>query len=336
MTFATEYWRERTPAVCEMPQAVTLRDYVAGLRAAGIDVFDGKHGSYWVASADRVVRRLPAFDLSVADQAEVDRALAATGGLIASYVMEPTSGHPANSSLYLCDDHNYSLRQRASAMRRNVRRAMRELSISLLSPGDVMAHGERAFCDTRRRNGLDDGTRAGFRGYFRQTLSRPGRACLGAWKNGQLAAFVTIARVDDWVEVVGSFSMSSMLRYRPNDALLFTTLSHYLSRPDCRLVSYGLSSVQPDCSPGLHRFKLKVGFRPKRVRRAFLLHPSLRPFANRLSLTAAYAALSTALRVQPRDRRLKALTGVFACMLGGRSRRHDGVTADGPEQFATT
>jgi hypothetical protein len=311
-----EYALGPAQPVSGLPRAATLHEYVAGLRAGGVAVFQGDHGSYWVSSAERVVRRLPTFDLRVPSPSEVDEALAATGGLVASYVTEPDDRDPGNAWLYLCGDRDYSLQCRPPAMQRNVRRAMRELAISALSPIDLMAHGGRAFCDTRRRNRLDDGTLNGFYRYFEHRIARPGWAYLGAWKNGQLAAFVTIMRVDDWAEL-GSFSMNSMLGYRPNDALLYVTLSNYLAMPNCRVVSYGLSSIQPGCGTGgLHRFKLKVGFHPKRVHRAFVLHPSVRPFANCVTLAAAHSTVNAALRIQPRNRRLKKLGGMLACMLG--------------------
>jgi hypothetical protein len=264
------------------------------------------------------VRRLPTFDTATPSDAEVDHALRATGALMASYVTEPDEHHAANAWRYLCSDHEYSLSKLAPAMRRNVRRALRELTIAPLSSMELLAHAGPAFCDTRRRNGLDDGTPGGFRRYFtyRGRVDRSGTTYLGAWKDGQLAAFATVLHIDDWAEL-RCFSMSSMLRHRPNDALLYIALSYYLSGRHCRVVSYGLSSIQADTSAaGLHRFKRKVGFDASRVHRAFVLHPSIRPFANRMTLTAAHWTVNGALRIRQRDRHLKKLGGVLACMLG--------------------
>src|SRR5262249_29660959 len=146
----------------------------------------------------------------------------------------------------------------------------RELRLMALSLGELLVHGAPAFYDTRRRSGLDDGTSLGFRSYFELHPRLRGRAYLGAWKDSQLAAFVTVLHVDDWVELPGCFSMDSMLQYRPNDLLMHAVLDYYLSQRACHTVSYGLSSIQADTSAeGLHRFKLKVGFDAIAVRRAF-------------------------------------------------------------------
>jgi hypothetical protein len=299
-----------------LPARATLLEYVDDLRATGVRVHPGSDGTYWAAFRDRVVRRLPTFHEATPDPAEVDRALRSTGALIASYLAEPDTQHAANAWLYLCEDHDYSLATRAPAMQRNVRRALRDLTIAPLTVTELLAHGGPAFCDTRRRNGLDDGTLIRFRRYFAYRINRPGRAFLGAWRDGQLAAFLTIVHVDDWAEL-GCFSMSSMLGYRPNDALMYAVLTEYLAGRRCRVVSYGLSSIQARTSAaGLHRFKRKVGFHPSRVHRAFVLHPALRPFANRLTLRLAHRAVNGVLRIRPRDRRLKKLGGMLACMLG--------------------
>jgi hypothetical protein len=314
---------ELTERSFPIPLGPTLREYVDDLSACGVPVSPGSDGTYWVASRHRVVRRLPTFCTATPDPAEVDRALSGTGALVASYLTEPDEQHAANASLYLCADQGYSLSMRASAMRRNVRRAMRELTIRPVSSTELLTHGTSAFYDTRRRAGLDDGTASGFRRYFRSVggSDRAGRTYLGAWKDTELAAFVTVLHVDDWAEF-SCFSMDSMLRHRPNDALLYVALSHYLAERNCRVVSFGVSSIQTSSNaPGLHRFKSKVGFEPRLVHRAFVLHPSVRRFANRATLNAALCAVNVALQVRPRDGVLKKVEGMLACMRSaGRTR----------------
>jgi hypothetical protein len=305
-------------AELSLPDGSTQAAYVDYLRATGVHVSPGSQGTYWASFGDRVAWRLPMFHVGTPDPSEVDHAVGATGALAATYLVEPSERHAANAWLYLCSDQGYSLDKRPPEMQRNVRRAMRELTIAPLSPAEVLAHGASAFCDTRQRNGLDDGTPEHFRREFLSHVHRPGRAYLGAWKNGQLVAFLTILQVDDWMEFeFGCFSMTASLPYRPNELLIHLALSKYLLERKCRVVNYGLSSIQAQSSAaGLHRFKRKVGFQPRPVHRAFVLHPLLRPMANRATLRAAHWIVNGALRVKPRNRRLKLLDGMLACMLG--------------------
>src|SRR5687767_2386254 len=156
------------------------------------------------------------FHVGTPEREEVDRVLRTTGAVIASYLIEPDERRVANAWLYLCRAHDYSLTTPPSSMRRNVRRAMAEFTIAPLTGPTLLSHGAVAFCDTRRRAGLSDGTASEFNRYFETSVRQPGRVFLGAWKNRRLAAFLSILQVDDWAEV-STFSMTSMLGYRPND-----------------------------------------------------------------------------------------------------------------------
>jgi hypothetical protein len=196
-------------------------------------------------------------------------------------------------------------------MRRNVRRGLRELRIEPITSDQLLAHGAQAFCDTRRRVGLSDGTPEDFRRRFTWQAKCPAYVFFGAWKDDQLAAFLSITEVEDWAEI-GCFSADALLSFRPNDALFFYALSYYLTEKEYRLVSYGLSSIQAKSNrDGLHVFKTKVGFEARPVHRAFVLHPLLRPLANRITLWG----MNTALRFRSRDRHLKKAGGALAAIL---------------------
>jgi hypothetical protein len=198
-------------------------------------------------------------------------------------------------------------------MQRNVRRGLRELRIASITTDQLITHGVQAFCDTVRRHGYSSGTPEAFRQYYSWRGRCRGHVFLGAWKDDQLAAFLSITEVDDWAEIEGCFSMDSLLQLRPNDTLLFYALTHYLTERSCELVDYGLSSLQPESNrAGLHAFKTKVGFEPRPVHRAFVVHPILRLFVNHLTLWS----VNTVLRLRPGDRRLQKAGGVLASMLG--------------------
>ncbi|MFL5587632.1 MAG: hypothetical protein ACJ8DI_08255 [Ktedonobacteraceae bacterium] len=256
--------------------------------------------------------RFPKLPLAPPPSQEVRQVLWHGRAAVASYLLEPDEHHPANTWLYLCTDQAYSLDKLASNARRDIRRGLRELTITPLTSEQLLAHGFPAFRDTRRRNGLNDGTIEEFHRWFTGLAKLPEIVYLGAWKDEQLAAFADITEVDDWAEL-GCFSMDALLRYTPNDALVHSILSRYLVDRKCRLVSYGLSSVQNESSAaGLHTFKLKHGFEAHPVHRAFVPHLLLRPLINPLTLWG----VSTMLRLKPGERHLKKAQGVLTSMLG--------------------
>lgn len=290
----------------------SMTQYAADLESIGVRVHPGTCGTIWTTYHTRTLIRRPAFHVGPATAEEVREALWHERAPVASYLLQPDTDHPANSWLYLCTDHTYALDKLSPVMRRNVRRGLRELTIAPLTAEQLLTHGAPAFCDTRRRVGLRDGTSEVFRQEFVPHATLPNRLLLGAWKDGDIAAFLEVTEVDDWAEIE-CFSMDALLQYRPNDTLLYTALHHYLVERLFRVVSFGLSSKYAECNAhGLHRFKTKAGFQTIPVHRAFVLHPLLRPFINRATLWG----MKTAAQFRPRDNRLKLAYGTLASVLG--------------------
>jgi hypothetical protein len=197
-------------------------------------------------------------------------------------------------------------------MRRNVRRGMKELTIGALDGDALLAAGGTAFCDTRARNGLSDGTVAHFVQRYAKHARCRGHVYFGAWKNEQLAAFLAVIEVADWAYIEGCFSMNAWLSLRPNDALLYRALSHYLTKRRFAGVCFGSSSAQAGSNvAGLHAFKTKVGFVPRPVHRACVLNPIVRPFVNPLT----HRFISALLRLRPKDRSLLKALGMMGLVL---------------------
>lgn len=289
-------------------KALSMAEYAAELAKNGTRILPGTLGSFWVGHELGAMVRIPTFHLLPPTAGEVRQVLWNGRAAVVSYLLEPNDSHPANACLYICMDHRYALDKLPPAMRRNVRRGSTQLRIAPIAAEQLLAYGAQAFCDTRRRVGLSDGTAEEFHRRFGLRVRCPGHVFFGAWKDDTLAAFLSITEVGDWAEIEGCFSMNSLLGLRPNDALMFYVLSYYLTDGKCRIVHYGLSSIQGESNKaGLHVFKTKVGFEAKRVHRAFIVHPFLRPFVGR----AMFGSIKFLLRLLPRHRILKKAEGML-------------------------
>jgi hypothetical protein len=299
-------------------KALSMAEYAAELARNGTHILPGSSGTFWVRNESGALMRVPTFSLMPPAPGEVLRVLWRGRVAVVSYLLHPNERYPANARLYVCTNRAYALDTLNSATRRNIRRGSKELRITPIASYQLLAHGVQAFCDTRRRVGLSDGTPEEFRRRFTLRVRCPGHVFLGAWKDDILAAFLSITEVDDWVEIEGCFSMDSLLGLRPNDALMFYVLSNYLTEGKCRVVSYGLSSIQVESSEaGLHAFKTKVGFEAKQVHRAFVVHPFLRPFVGQAML----GSIKLLLQLLPRDRLLKKANGMLECIVERASER---------------
>lgn len=295
---------------------LSISEYANEIEKTGNRIIRGAAGTFWAEYEKVTMMRIPTFYLMPPDSEEIRRIFWKGWAIVASYTLEPDEQHVPNAWLYVCTDPEYSLDKLTPETRRNVRRGLKELRIAEVAIEELLIHGVQAFCDTRQRVGLSDGTREEFKKRFISRATCAGHVFLGAWKDNKLAAFLSITEVDDWAEIEGCFSMNALLRLRPNDFLIYNALYHYLIERKCRIVSYGLSSVQAESNvAGLHVFKTKIGFIAKPVYRAFVFHPLLRPFANQLSLWLINAVL----HFRSGNRLLKKAAGMLEVILGKKA-----------------
>lgn len=295
--------------------SLSIEKYVEELKRSGKRIVNGASNDFWVEYEWRALMRMPSFYVELPAPGEVARVLRESRMAVVTYLVPPVDTHKGNAWLYICTDENYSLDKLSSVMRRNVRRGLKELDVGPIAAEQLLSHGSEAFCDTRKRVGLSDGTFGHFQQRFLQRTKNPAHVFWGAWKNRKLAAFLSITEVDRWVEIEGCFSVNSMLSFRPNDTLFYCALSHYLTQKKVQMVSYGLSSIQEASnSETLHAFKVKVGFEARLVHRVFELHPVLRPFQNVIALNLGRVLLTLA----PGSPLLKKAVGVLANVLNER------------------
>jgi hypothetical protein len=285
--------------------------YLADLQRAGIKVVPGSGHRHWMGYYESMMR-FPRFETGPVAPNELRQVLRASGAKVLSYVLDVGPDRPANAWLYACIDRNFELKRLASTLQRAVRKGNRELTIGPISLEQVLAYGEQAFCESHYRNGIWGANAEQFHRQFRERPLSAAHVYFGAWKGDQLAAFFSIVEVDDWCEIDCSYSRNEYLPLRVNDALMFHVLSHYMRDRQCRLASFGFSSVErTGKEAGLHRFKTKVGFSALPVHRTFTLHPLLRPLINRATL----ASVTLALKALPRNRILKKTAGLLHCLL---------------------
>ena len=300
-----------------MSHALALADYGMALSKQGLRVIPVGDTTLWVNFQPHALMRVPTFCLSMPEPDEVRQLLRLGKVAVLSYALEPDAEHRPNATLYLCSDHEYSLDSLRSEMRRNVSLALRRLRIEPLTAEQLLAHGLQAFSDTRARHGLSDGTSDEFRRRFTAWVQCPAHVFLGAWKEDVLTAFLSIIEVDDWAEIEGTFSMTTYRNLKPNDGLNYVALHHYLRNKQCRVVSYGLSSIQDGNHDGLHTFKTKVGFEARPVHRAFALNPLVAPLVNRLTLNSVKAALC----FRPSNKLLRKAAGMMSIILDSTGHR---------------
>jgi hypothetical protein len=284
----------------------TVEAYYDALASDGPTPFPGSPGTFWQRHESLSMVRFPHIELRPPSPAEIRRVLWRAPAAALEYQVAPSPERPANSVLYVLEQQDLP-RAISHQARQNVRRAERELTFEFIDAGRLRAHGLRAFCETRQRNGLSDGTRGHFETYTR-AYDRVGRRLLAAWHEDELVAYMAITVVDDFALVEGSFSLTEARVMRPNDGLTSVVVDYFLAGDRCRIVSYGLAPLGPDVDlSGLHKFKTKVGFRAVPVRRCYAVHTLLRPCVNRVTAKSMDKIVSK----RPQSRPLRKAAGVL-------------------------
>jgi hypothetical protein len=295
--------------------AVSSTEYQEALTQLGLKCHRSSSDDFWMVHEMGSMMRVPTFRIVPPPIRNLDALFWKLRAPAVSYLIEPDAERKANAWLYLCESGGYSPGELSSVARRDLRRAQRSFRFELVSWESLLKHGGEAFGDTRRRVGLSDGTAEAFRSHYSTMAKISGQCIAGAWIGETLAAFLSLIVVDRWVEVQGAFSANRFLSLCPNDGLYAFVLEEYLIRRGFEVVHSGLSSSQQtDNAAGLHRFKLKVGFKARPVHRVFVLHPLIRPFVNRLTLSAIEAFQ----RMRPKDRRIRKAAGMLNTLLNPR------------------
>lgn len=309
-----------------MPQAATLQEHVQALCAQGQRARFATPRSFWLGTEMRSLALHPEFLFEVPDPAAIRHVLWRTWSPVATYVRPSDAAHPQNAWLYVCQDQGYHLGKLRSQERTNIRRAQRQFRFDFIDDETVRKHGAKAFCDTRSRVGLSDGTIAAFSSMHAAFVAHPGRAVLAAWAGEHLAAFATLVLVDDWIDLY-PYAESDSLNGRPVNGLVHYVLDYFLVQRKFRVVSLGLSSIQEESgSQGLHAFKKKVGCECRPVHRAFVFHPLMRPLAN----SATLWVLRALRRLRTGNPALRKACGILACHLGVNPLPQD--TSDSSEK----
>src|SRR5262249_36680479 len=135
---------------------LSIAEYSSGLARNGTRVVEGRPGTFWITHETSAMLRVPTFHLAPPSCAEIRRVLWRGPAAVPGYLLEPDETHPANAYLYICTDRAYGIDKLPPAMRRNIRRGLKELKIARTASEQVLAYGFPAFRDWLRRVGLHD------------------------------------------------------------------------------------------------------------------------------------------------------------------------------------
>lgn len=221
----------------------------------------------------------------------------------------PADRAGGSSYALICQNGQYDLTALSTNTRSKTRRGLARCTIERLEPSWVAVHGRDVNDDTLRRIRLRDPYPWDV--YWRAAAQSPCVEVWGALVDGQLAAYLVGVLADRCCELLVARSSSEMLRFYPNNALLYTVVRDMLRRGDIDQIFFGVESLED--YDGIDTFKLSMGFTKSPIRQRVVLHPVLRPV---LQNTLVRKALDLVADRRPRDERWRKLRGIVALSAG--------------------
>lgn len=297
----------------------TLRAYADYLKKLGQPCeisADGKQA--WIPGRRGSLHRFPVECTEPVEPAMLRTLLRKRGIWLLYYSLEPGEGHPANCFDYVCRAPDYRIEDLPANARRDIRRGLRSFTVRLCMWDELAEHGFAAHVDTAARHGYAEPDPQWLADMVGRQRGTPFYEVWGAWReDGQLAAWMTVIKIDNWAIIDIARSRSEALKWCPNNAICYAATRRLLVEEGRSYVSYGGSSIQVDVNElSMHKYKIKMGYEPLRLCRVFRTRPLLRPIVTSRLMSWTWEKLA---KVRPKSASLRKLAGMSR-ILSGREK----------------
>ena len=235
--------------------------------------------SYWYEAGPRVYQAFPYHRLIQPSAREL-RTLTLGRGIAALRYSTPLNAPQGMVSYHVVLRSPYNLETLRAQARNGVRRGLSRFQVERIAFERLAEEGWSLQADTLERQGRTKSMRqAEWQRICRAAEGLPGFEAWGAICEGELAAALLTARIDDTCCVPYALSHSRFLREHVNNALFYTVSCDMLAREGVAGIFFTLQSL--DAPESVDEFKFRMSLMAEPVRQRVVLHPCLQPCATR-------------------------------------------------------
>jgi hypothetical protein len=236
--------------------------------------------SYWYDAGPRVYQAFPYHWLIQPSAGELRELLIGRGAAALRYSTPLDAiGGKVSYHVVLESSTPYNLETLRAQARNGVRRGLSICRIERIPVERLAEEGWLLQQDTLDRQGR---SRSMSQSDWQRTClaakDLPGFEAWGALVDGELAASVLTARVDDTCYVPYAQSLRQYLNKYVNNALFFSVSGEMRSRSGVNMIFLCLHSL--DAPESVDEFKFRMSFTPKPVRQRVVFSPLLMPVCN--------------------------------------------------------
>ena len=273
---------------------MNIESYCEWLRRQGHKIIRTE-SSYWYDAGPRVLQAFP-YQWLIRPGAREIRELTRGRGNLALRYSTPVSAPDGAISYHVVLRGPYNLEMLRPQARNGIRRGLGHCSVEQIPLRRLAKEGWALQRDTlERQDRLRSMTQARWERTCLSAEDLPGFEAWAAIVEGQLAATILTAHVEDTCYVPCAQADRRYLRMHVNNALFYAASLEMLARDGVQEVFFSLHSL--DAPVSVNEFKFRMGFMAKPVRQQVVFHPLVQPFANRL----VHKTLSTWMAHDPRN-----------------------------------
>lgn len=232
---------------------------------------------YWYNAKPFLFKSLPVHRFVDPSASELAQVLIKGPAFALRYPKTPD--HPGPSGgMYVCSDRDYDFPALSQNVRSRTRRGLARCRIERIEFDYLSRYGYELIEETTMRQmgtapGADE---AEWHRFCAQTRLSPDFEAWGAFVGDRLATFIVGMLVEDCYYIHLQKSASDLLRYYPNNALLFTVMKTKMACPEVAYISHGPKALA--VGKGLDYYKTSMGFRMQPFTDHVVFNPVVKPF----------------------------------------------------------
>lgn len=216
------------------------------------------NNTYWYDSQPNVYQSFPFHYLIEPDNIDTSK-IFCNGGFIARFPCPIEKGR--DSYRISITDTDYDLSSLNGKTRNQTRRGLENCELRELTTQEVLNNAMTLNTDTLERQGrtLSAKEKNYWETYYKEINSLNTASIWGAFVQNELASFLISVHMDGCENILIVRSKREMLKYYPNNAMIYQFVSTMIRKNNVNEVSIGLESIQSDME-SLDRFKMGMGF----------------------------------------------------------------------------
>jgi hypothetical protein len=281
------------------------------LQRQGFKIYQTE-SSYWYNAGPRVLQAFPYHWLIDPPEEEIKKLMIGKG-IIALRYSTAVNNPEGMISYHVVICNPYKLELLRSQARNGIKKGLSVFQVEQISFERLSDEGWALQQDTLdRQDRLSSMTQLQWRNLCMAACDLPGFEAWAAICQGELAAALITAKLNDTYYVPYAASHRKYLTNHVNNALFYTVSTNFLARSGINGIFYGLNSL--DAPPSVDEFKFRMGLIAKPVRQRVVFHPLIKHFANK----RVHELFEKIIQRYPKDARLAKVEGMLRFHLKGK------------------